>query len=338
MPPEGVIGGAETSRKVRQQSWLTVGAMFAYTIGVYGGPALGLHDALLLAISAMGYFLTIYLYWGVARMAFQRQTYLLWVSGGLALLAGYMLVGTTDGWLVVTGWSTILVGSAIVGRMTSAGKRSQKVYLYGLAAVTILSILQFAPLWQDFMVAAKEATLLMLESAGDSMVAMGYGSDAVRESIDQTQRMLSALIRLIPAMTVLGVVMQFSMGFLIFAHFTGRDNTPSARIAPYIHWKIPFGVTPVLMAAILMRVLGNDIVVLAADNIILFLAVYYAIAGLALTEFFLRKFNFSRLMKILFYLMMFFAQLIGLFVLALLGFVDSFADWRRLQRLGTVRE
>ena len=104
-------------------------------------------------------------------------------------------------------------------------------------------------------------------------------------------------------------------------------------ISPFVLWKMPFAVMVVLIVAILMRLLGSETLKLTADNIVAFLALFYSITGLALIEFYLRKFNFSTALKIIFYIVFFMSQFIGLFVAAFLGFVDSFVDWRKVQQL-----
>ncbi len=60
-------------------------------------------------------------------------------------------------------------------------------------------------------------------------------------------------------------------------------------------------------------------------------SIFYCLTGLALMEFLLRRLQLSRLMKILFYLFLFISQFVGFFAAALLGLIDSFADWRKVK-------
>jgi uncharacterized protein YybS (DUF2232 family) len=80
---------------------------------------------------------------------------------------------------------------------------------------------------------------------------------------------------------------------------------------------------------------GGETIQLVADNVLAILAVYYSIAGLTLIEYYMNKLSLPPLLRISFYLMLFVTQFFSflaaaaLFVtLILLGFVDSFADWR----------
>ena len=312
--------------------------MFVYTALFSVGLAADTGQGLALVIGTMTYATTVFLFYGVARMAYLKKTWLLWGSAVAAIIVGYLLSGITGGWQLVTGWSAILVSSALVGRLTLAGKNQQWVYLCGLGAVILFSVAQFAPIWQELMVATKQFLAAKFETIEQDALALGYGADSMRQNIDQALATIDGLIRLLPSMTVLGVAMQFSIGYLIFARQTGKDGNGIKGLAPFAMWKVPFGVTPVLILAMFMRLFGGEAITLAADNILLFLAVYYSVTGLALIEFYLRKFKFSGLMKVLFYVMLFFAQMIGFVVAALLGFVDSFVDWRKTNQLSVAEE
>ena len=48
---------------------------------------------------------------------------------------------------------------------------------------------------------------------------------------------------------------------------------------------------------------------MSADNVLVVMAVYYCVAGLALIEYYLRKLHLSRLMRVLFYILLFLTQL-----------------------------
>jgi uncharacterized protein YybS (DUF2232 family) len=59
------------------------------------------------------------------------------------------------------------------------------------------------------------------------------------------------------------------------------------------------------------------------------LAVFYAICGLSFMEYTLHRVRVSLVIRILFYLLLFLTQIAGLLVMVLIGFVDSFMDWRK---------
>lgn len=141
-----------------------------------------------------------------------------------------------------------------------------------------------------------------------------------------------------PALIVLNVIMQFSFGYLLFIYVTGRYEQNKRLLLPFKYWKMPYMVMLLLLVAIPMRMFGKEPFLIIADNILIFLAVFYSVTGLALIEYYLRAFKLSRLLRILFYLMIFFSQMIGFLATALLGFIDSFANWRKSRLLSFSKE
>ena len=156
-----------------------------------------------------------------------------------------------------------------------------------------------------------------------------------QDALAQSEKMFTAITRIVPALTVLGALTQFSIGFLIFSYLMARRYPPKHLWIPFSNWRAPFALTPLLAVVILARLVGNETYQLIADNVLLILAVYYSIAGLALIEYYMNKLSLSPLLRISFYLMLFVTQFwsflaaAALFVtLILLGFVDGVADWR----------
>ena len=74
-----------------------------------------------------------------------------------------------------------------------------------------------------------------------------------------------------------------------------------------------------------------------ADNLLVGVGIVYVIVGMALIEVFFGK-CMSVAGRVFVYIALFLAQIVGLLVVALLGFIDSYVDWRarakdRLMRL-----
>ena len=301
--------------------------MVVYSVVTYTNPA-GLNlPSMLMATGS--YLLAIYLFFGIAWLAFRRRTLLLWGTAAFAVILGYLLAGTTNGWQLVTNWSLLLFAGVITGRLNIKGGSQVRIYVLGAAAVVVFGLLQMYPYWSDLIRLASENSQLMVNDVRDNLITMGYGAEAVADEVAFLQRMLDLVIHLIPASMILGLVVQFSIGFLLFLHRVDRLRLYGRRLLPYTEWKMPFAVTPALILAILARVLGGDQVQMVADNCLAVLSVYYCLTGLSVCEYYLRKLQLTRLMKFLFYVVLFFTQVIGYFVLVLVGFIDSFADWRK---------
>lgn len=291
-----------------------------------------------MAIGTATYLLSLYLYFGIARLVYLEQNYLLLT----AVVASIAIVSVGSGvarmvpGLIACG--TVLVAGTAVGRLTRVGVPQQKVYLAGLLIVAVFAVWQFQPLWKPIMTEAPYFVDEQLEKQVAAAVSMGYGADALRSSAESARNLMAGVIRLIPVMTVLSAVMTFTLGYLIFGFVVGNETYNRIRVAPFAHWKMPLWLMPVFMAVIVTRLLGSGTLVLAADNIIAFMAFYYAITGLALAEFFMRKFHFTRFMRVMLYIMLLFTHLYGMILTALLGFIDSYADWRKIQQLSLARQ
>lgn len=287
-------------------------------------------------ISILVYFATIYLYFGIAELAFDRRTNLLWASAIAAFILGFLVSGLTNVWPLLTGCSMILFGGVIAGRMMADGKPLGRVYVLAGLAVAAFFTAQFSSLWgpmmEWMMTEVRPVLLTQMESLYDSA---GIEVGATQDALAQYGKMLAAITRVSPALTLLGALVQFSLGFLAFSYVMGRRYPLKRLWKPFTNWRVPFAVTPLLAVVIIARLVGNETIQLVADNVLAILAVYYSVAGLALIEYYVNKLSLSPLLRISFYLMLFviplwsFPAAVALFgTLILLGFVDGFTDWR----------
>jgi uncharacterized protein YybS (DUF2232 family) len=317
--------------KRRHGSHFVVAAMLVYSFLVYGQWGGRTADAPALFTAGITYFLAMYLYYGVARLAYQQHTYFLWGGATTAIVISYLLLGVTGLWAVLTGWSMLLFAGALSGRLTLTGHSQRRVYLVGAVTVAVIFTVQSLPMWGDFMRVAPEFANSLLEQWEQSLIGMGYSSDAVQQILKESRKLIDILIRIIPAVTVMSALLQFTVGYLAFVWWVDRNNRLSARLVPFVHWKVPFSLAPVVIISLLMRFFGGETLQLIGDNVLAIMTMYYCVAGLAVIEYYLRKLHVSRMMKVFFYVLMFFTQLIGFFVAALVGFVDSFAEWRKIE-------
>jgi uncharacterized protein YybS (DUF2232 family) len=309
----------------------TVGAMLLYSVLQFGHWGERMGGAAVFLLAVITYFLVIYLYYGIAQLAYCRHTLSLWSGMTAALILPFLFFGTSEVWTLLTGWSMLLAAGAITGRLTLAGYKQGRIYIIGAAAVTVFFALQSLPMWIEFMKSAPEIGDSFIRQSEQFLLGIGYSPEMITEGLDQSRKLFDVMVRLFPALTVLAVLLQFTVGYLVFVSRVSRDAWPSVCLAPFVYWNVPFGFTPVLIIMILMRFFGGGLLKMIADNVLVVLSVFYCIAGLALMEYYLRKLHLSRLMRVLFYILLFLTQLAGFFVAVLVGFIDSFADWRKIR-------
>ncbi len=319
------------------EPYVILTAMILYP--VLAGLALSSLGAVAVTASTVAYMLSIYTVYGIARLAFVGRNYLLWSGAAMAFVAGYFITGTNGLWHLLMAWGLILFAGLFVGRMSAAGRNPLSVYLAGLLVAVFFAVAYYVPQFGQLMSAALAWSEKFMEEITQGLINLGYGADAVRQNLESTKEMLKVVVRLLPAMLILSAVLPFTLGYLIFAYRMGEKGYSRMKLARFERWKMPFAVMPVVIVVVLLRLLSSGNVALVADNILAGLAFYYVITGLALTEFYLRRY-LPTFLRVMFYISFFMSQFIGLFfsaimllIIALLGFVDSFLDWRKVQQL-----
>lgn len=322
--------------------WTTVipvtAALLLYALLLAAG--LGQDDEPLIAVmvAPVMYFTAMYLYYGLTRLAFTNRNLVLWSSAVIAALVSYVLLGGTHTWILLTGWSMILVTAAVAGRLTFGGYRPRTVYIIAVISLVIFGTAQYMALWLELLRSAPENIQTLVAEAKRQLAAVGESEARSRQTAEAFREFATVVFRLAPAVMLLSAVAQFSVGYLLFARWTSMRDTAQPPYEPFRYWKMPYGGIPLVAIVSGIRLLGDESIRIAADNALAFLAVFYCVTGLALTEYFLRKIQFSTFMKVLFYvflsLLPIVFPLLGIIVggtIILLGFIDSFADWRRVR-------
>lgn len=279
-------------------------------------------------LSAVSYGIAIYLFYGIAWLAYLRRTNTLWIGLLVSIVIGYVLSGRGDLWMLVTTWTMLIFASVITGRMNIDRYKQMPIYVAGAVVVAAVAVAQLYPIWSEY---TKSISIVGAQLTADlkaHLTGLGASEALVADNLHYFQKMIDVSLRLLPASFVAGALVQFSIGYLLFLTAVDRRELFIKRVRPFAEWKVPFGVTPVLILAISLRIWGNGNAVMIADNVLALLSIYYCLCGLALMENILRRLNVPLWIKIVFYIMLFLTHVIGYLVTALLGFADSFADWR----------
>lgn len=315
-----------------------VGAMVVYSMTLWASLGEGVPTGLALLAAPVAFFVVIYLHYGVARLTFRDQH--LWVVGGAAVGVSVTLfaLGGVRTEIALTGWLLALVAGVASGHLARRGIRTRSIYITAALLTMALALAHFYPLWQVIVSAAPEMAVAMTESARRSVALYGGSPEQVHLIGEQVRRMLTVLFRLVPGEMALSAVTQFSIGFLLFVRWLDRHHLAPPRYERFMFWKAPFGLTPALIGLIALRLTGGEVLRIAADNALLVLGVFYMVTGLAIIEYWLRKRHLSTLMRITAYVALIVIPLTSLIMsiiiggaVSLLGFIDSFTDWRRVR-------
>ena len=330
---------SDSSQRINRSNPIPViVAMLAFSVTLYGGSSEKTNFLLSLTVTPVNYVLAMYLYYGIARLTFERQALWLLVSATLAVGLSCVLMGTNQFFLALAGWGALLGGGVVSGHMSLHGYRPRTVFSVSLGVVFAMAVLQLYPLWHEVLSTMPETTRMLVEEARRQLTLIGESPEHIRKGLESFQLMMGVVMRLLPAEMLLGIAAQLAVGYVLFLRWIEKNRMIPPQLEPFRYWKMPFSVMPVLVLSAAVRLLGGESFQLIADNALAVLAAFYSITGLALVEYYLRKTQLSLLMRTLFYVMLFLFPLvsqIGSLVLgvaiALTGFVDSFADWRRIR-------
>ena len=324
--------------KIGWEVYGTIFAMFLFTLLEFGLKGVELPGLLVLGTSSISYFLMLALYVGIALLAYKGHTWLLWGCGIAVYMLGYMFTGIDYAWTMFSEWSMILVGGAVIGRLTQKNESLLKVYTYGLLAVLLFSIAMYLPLLSLLTTEFAKSSAAIIEKARQTFPTAGYSAEETATLITGMQQTLSFTSHIIPALVMLSSVLQYSIGYILFMYTLSRYENKPMQVSKFSMWKMPYYATAVLLFGAVLRFFGNDSVSQVGDNILVFLVVFYSISGLSIIEHYLQKLKLPPFVKFSFYLLLFITQLIGFIGAIFIGFIDSFKDFRNIEQLNLQKE
>ena len=273
-------------------------------------------------------FLAIWTYYALARVALSGDYGTLGVAGLAALMIAGSVTGWTMMWHIVTGLAMVLGGAMAIGHFTARGLSPRNTYIIGALVVVVLFTAQFGSIWSQLIASASTASEAAVTELNRMMVSFGYNEQQIAENTVAMQRMFTFVIGVMPALTILSSLLQFTLGYLLFSWWADRYRPELGLAIRFDRWRVPFNFTPLLILAIGAHTLGGETIVLVGRNILAIMAVYYGAAGIALVGYYLKRLQLSLGMKILFYVLLLLTQMVGFAIAAILGFLDSFFDWR----------
>lgn len=324
------VGGPAAAGLNRARLWLALMVIVVLAPLKYGLALNAGSLVLTLLVLVAAYLLSIYLYRVVIESALSGPLWPLWVATGVAMIAG---AATCPPEQVVSMLANTLMlsGSAIVvGWRLRLGDSSLRLFAWGALVVLAGGTIMFASQWGQQMSMFEMLGQESAKALKQSLSTMGYHPDSADAYASQFVSVSKAAARLVPATTLMNLVAQFVIGFLWFLGRGLAVDRSATLLRPMAQWKVPFALTPLVVAAALGRLLGNDTVILVADNVIMALSLFYCVGGLALMTHVLNRLKTPLIVRILFYVMLTLMGLLGYLFTVLLGFIDSFADWRKV--------
>lgn len=276
-------------------------------------------------IPVVGYVIQTAAIFSAMYLAFRRRAIIL-ITGALASL---VMAASVFGFsaLLCTMWASVLIPATVMGWLLSAGAPTSRTFQLAIILSVIATLILF---WseRDLFYAAIGQTDKFLEGS----ISWGNLSEARANEVREMMQTFVALVkRLLPSLLALSGVAQLFIGWvgLIILSKSLNEYAPSFR--NFLYWKMPEYYVYGVGVFLLLRLLGSDAVKIVADNVILFIGFFYAVFGFSVFEFYLKKIRLSLFLRILFYIGILLLQIPGLIFAAVIGFVDSYFDFRKVK-------
>lgn len=275
-----------------------------------------------IGIPVIGYLMETIALFFVLLFAFRRQYLFLAISIFGSLFLAILMYGSEI--LIISMWAKAIIPGALLGYLISSGRSIQKVFLFSIILIAIVGLIFY---WQ-----IKTAIFQDLDNAL-AWIENGLAgtSNQTAESIDLFTKAIAVIKRLSPAILILSAVTQLFIGWVILIIFLKATGEFFPGFVNFYYWKMPDFYLFIIGMAVVIRLIGGELLEVVADNIILFIGFFYAAFGFALFEYYLKKIKLSLFLRVLFYIGFIFLQLPGLILAALVGLFDSYFDFRNVK-------
>ena len=262
----------------------------------------------------------------VIYFSFRARYILLGIGAFGSIILASLVFGFS---LILLGvWAGTVLTGIVFGRLLSSGISPGKAFLISILVSSLISFLLF---WFE-----KDLIFHTLDEANrwiQNGLATGSGASAteVAEMASLADSMIAQAKRLIPAMMALSGSFQLFFGWLCLVILLKGLGEFVPTFGDFIIWKMPDYYIFVFGAFLLARLVGTELIKIIADNFLLFIGFFYAVFGFSVFEFYLKKIRLSLFLRVLFYIGLVFLQLPGLILAALVGFFDSYFDFRKVR-------
>ena len=308
--------------------WPVLVGIVVYPLLRFGGPALGKGLLVNVIPIVLAYALAIYLYYGIPGLAYRRIIRPVVIAAFVSIAVAIAAINAHYVAQGILELVAVVVAGGLTGLLVRTQRHPLVAYVASAVIVSGLAVLFYLPLWSGIM---KDMTKLLEQFAATSEEMVAAGGATPQEVADYGERiskLVPVIVTLLPAVTIMTMIIQYSLGFLLFFRRTALENPYRRRVLSFTGWRVPFELIPVVIVLVLMRLFAGTTPRLIADNGLFILSIFYCIGGLSLVEFYLKRWKLTLPFRIVFYTFLFLTGFVGFIVTAIVGFIDSFADWR----------
>lgn len=161
-------------------------------------------------------------------------------------------------------------------------------------------------------------------------------------AVEEGRQTLSAMINLVlqvqPAIEMTTLLLTFVLAYRLSQALAWRLGLALPNSLPLALWRPWEELIWVLIAALGLSLLGDGLLADLGINLIALMGVIYGVQGLAILRFFAQRQRVPLLVELLFYIGLVFVLGLAFLLLAGLGILDTWFDWRRLRPTRTEQE
>ncbi len=161
---------------------------------------------------------------------------------------------------------------------------------------------------------------------------------AVEGSSQTLNAMVDLILRVQPAIEMTTLLLIFVVAYRLSAVLALRLGLSLPAPLPLALWRPWEELIWVLIAALGLGLLSDGLLADLGLNLIVLMGVIYAVQGLAVLRFFALRQRVPPLVEVLFYVGLFFVAGLAFLLLAGLGLLDTWFDWRRRRPAPTEEE
>ena len=233
---------------------------------------------------------------------------------GLLCLGTAMLLGATLGLVPIMGLLAVL--------------QIERQQTYGRVLAMACAPAAGLCLWQ--LIQVRDGVHRQEQAAAvlEQFQALGI---AVEEGGQTLGAMIDAVLRVQPAIEMATLLLTFVIAYRLSQGLALRLGLELPAPLPLSLWRPWEELIWVLIAALGLSLLGDGLLADLGLNLIVLMGIIYGVQGLAVLRFFAQRQRVPLLVELLFYIGLFFVAGLAFLLLAGLGLLDTWFDWRRLR-------
>ena len=251
------------------------------------------------------------------------------ISGGIiGLIPGLALLPVS---VFLPNWLQIAVPPLVLGWMLNRGFGAGRSFTLAAFCLMVASLILYQQYGSDLVKVIEQMRLWVTGTLNSLFSAKGVDQATMDAAADSVTQSFYYIKRLLPGLLILSGLTQLFVAFVLVEIYYTRRDSYFPGFGPYIYWKLPEKLLYSLAMALVVRLVFDGAWQQAADNALFMLIIFYAVGGLSLIEYLLRKLQMPLYIKIFVYLGLVVFHLPGLIVATLIGLFDSYFDYRKVR-------